>query len=86
MHSPSRCSSWAARLSSICVQLENNGQPLGVEIFIGVGRVASRNFLTICLTKILTISAQCGLTPQAAEGRIRWVLAMTIIRVRSQHS
>jgi hypothetical protein len=50
------------------------------------GRVASRNFLTICLTKILTISAQCGLTPQASEGRIRWVLAMTIIRIRSQHS
>jgi hypothetical protein len=37
------------------------------------GRVASRNFLTICLTKILTISARCGLTPQAAEGRVRWV-------------
>lgn len=36
-----------------------------------VGRVASRNFLTICLMKILTISDQRGLTPQAAEGWIR---------------
>ena len=39
-------------------------------------RVASRNFLTICLMKILTIATQRGLTPQAAEGRIRWVQAM----------
>lgn len=33
-------------------------------------RIASRNFLTACLTDVLTISAQCSLTPQASEAPI----------------
>jgi len=48
------------------------GKTAGVEIskYVRTGRIASRNFLTGCLMKILTISAQCGLTPQASEAPI----------------
>ena len=33
-------------------------------------RVASRSFLTLCPTEILTISTPCSLTPQASEAPI----------------
>lgn len=43
---------------------------LSLRLKPSAARIASRSFLTVCLTEILTISAQCGLMPQASEAPI----------------
>ena len=55
-----------------------------VQLLVVSDRVASRNFLTICLMEILTISTQRGLTRHAAEGGSMGP-GHAITRVRSQH-